>query len=65
MGSHDVFRVLAVILAIATMAILIATKRVKNGWMCWVAIPVVAWLWYWVLVCLFMAYYMWRANGVR
>jgi hypothetical protein len=65
MGAHDVFSVLALILAIATMAILIATKRVRNGWMAWLAVPAIAFLWYWVLVCLYMGYYFLRINNVR
>jgi hypothetical protein len=65
MGAHDVFGVLAIILAIATIAILIATKRVRNGWMAWLAVPVIAFLCYWVLVCLYMGYYFIRINDVR
>jgi len=65
MGAHDVFSILAVLLAVATIAILIATKRVKNGWIVWLAVPVVAFLWYWVLVCIYMGYYFWRINDVR
>jgi hypothetical protein len=65
MGAHDIFVVLSAIMALATIAILIGMQRLKNGWMAWLAVPVVAFLWYWVLVCVFMGYYMWRTNGVR
>lgn len=65
MGSHDVFRILAVLLGIATMAILVATARIKNGWMAWLAVPVVAFVWYWALVCLYIGYYMWQIKDVR
>ncbi len=44
MGAHDVFRILAVILAIATVAIPIATKRISNGWLSWLAVPVIAFI---------------------
>lgn len=47
----------------ATVAILIATKRVKNGWLPWAAVPVVAVVWYLALVALFVAYYMWNIRG--
>ncbi len=65
MGSHGILSIIAVLLAIATMAVLVATSRVKNGWMAWFVVPVIAFMWYWVLVCLFVGYYMWRINGVR
>jgi hypothetical protein len=65
MSAYEIFRILAVILAIATMAILIATRRVKGGWMRWFAIPVVTFLWYWILACLCVAYYTWRVSSVR
>jgi hypothetical protein len=65
MGAYDVFSVVAIILAIATMAILIATKRVTNGWMVWLAVPLLAFLYYWLLVCLYMGYYFLRINNVR
>ena len=64
MGARDISLILAVILTICTMALLVVTKRIRNGLMCWMAIPVVMFLWYCVLVCLWMAYYMWRVNGV-
>jgi hypothetical protein len=60
MGAHDVFAVLAILLAIATVAILVVRRRVKNGWMVWFAVPVVAVLWYGVLVCVYTGYYFWR-----
>jgi hypothetical protein len=65
MGAQGVFSVLAILLAIATIAVLVITKRVRNGWLVWFAVPVVAFLWYWVIVCLYMGYYMWRINDVR
>jgi hypothetical protein len=33
MGAHDVFRILAVLLAVGTTALLVATKVVRNGWL--------------------------------
>ena len=65
MGAHDVFFVLAFLFAVATMATLIATKRIKNSWIVWLTVPVVAFLWYWVLVFVYMGYYFWRINDVR
>lgn len=65
MGAHGVFCLVAIVLAIATIAILIATKRVRNGWMPWLAIPIVAFLWYCLLVGFLVGYYMWRIGGVR
>lgn len=65
MGAHDVFTVLAIVLAIATVAIVIATKKFKNAWFVWLAVPVVAFVWYWVIVCLYMGYYFLRINNVR
>lgn len=65
MGAHDVFRILAVILAIATVGIPVATKWIKNGWLPWLAVPVIAFLWYWILVGLFIVYYVWRSSGIR
>lgn len=65
MGAHDLFRVFAILLAFATVGILIATGRVKNGWMIWLAIPALAFLWYWAVVYLYTGYYMLRVSGVR
>lgn len=65
MGALYIFVVLALLLAIATTAILIAAKRIRNGWIPWLATPIVAFLWYWVLVCFYMGYYMWQVSGVR
>ncbi len=65
MRAHEVFCVLAVLLGIGTMAIFVATARVRNGWMAWLAIPIVAFVWYWVLVCLYIGYYLLRVSGVR
>lgn len=65
MGAHDVFRILAVILAIATVGIAVLTGRVRNGWLPWLAIPILAFVWYWAIVCLYMGYYMWQSRGVR
>lgn len=33
--------------------------------MVWLTVPVVAFLWYWELVCVYMAYYVWQINDVR
>jgi len=33
--------------------------------MAWLAVPVAAFVWYWVLVCLYMGYYFLRINDVR
>lgn len=65
MGAHDVFRILAVLFAFGTTALLVATKTVRNGWLPWLAIPVVAFIWYWLLVSLYLTYYAWRVGGVR
>lgn len=65
MGAHDLFRILALLFALFTAAILIATGRVKNGWMIWLAVPVLSFAWYWVLVCFYMGYYMWHIRGVQ
>lgn len=65
MGAHDVFRVVAIILAIATTVILVTTKRIKSRWIPWLAVPVLAFVWYWVLVCLYVGYYMLQIDGVR
>lgn len=65
MGAHGVFCVIAALLGIGTMGMLVATARVKNGWMAWLAVPVVAFVWYWVLVCVYVGYYMWQINDVR
>ncbi len=65
MGAEDVFRILAVVLAVLSMTILIVSKRVKYGWKFWLAIPIAAFIWYWVLVCILMAYYMWNVSGVK
>lgn len=65
MGADDVFRILAVVLAVLSMAVLIVTRRMEYGWKFWLALPVAAVIWYWVLVCIWMGYYMWNINGVR
>jgi hypothetical protein len=65
MGARGVFRILAVSLAVATIAVLIATKRLKSGWLPWLSIPFLAFLWYWVLVGIFLVFYMSRIRGVR
>jgi hypothetical protein len=65
MGAHEIFTILAVFLGIATVAILIVTKRVKNIWYVWLSVPVVAFVWYWLIVCLYMGSYFLRINNVR
>lgn len=63
--TRVMFTGLAIIFAVVTVAVLVAFKRIRNPWLTLLAIPLLAVLWYGVMLCFWMGYYMYNIRGVR
>jgi hypothetical protein len=64
-GAGFIIAALSVVLAIGSMAGLIATGRLRGSGSSWPAEVALFFWWYWLLFCLYAAYCWWNVGALH